>query len=69
MTKAILIALMLLVTTQAAQAKPISCWTVLPYVWIYGEEAVVAWAKVHGYTAEQIASVKRKCEDEHTARK
>lgn len=41
--------------------KLISCWTVLPYVWAYGEDAAIAWAKSRGYTDRQIAEMRKRC--------
>jgi hypothetical protein len=61
-----LIAAIALLATDPAQAqehvhKQVSCWTVLSYVWIYGEDAAIAWAKSKGYSAAQIDAIKRRC--------
>lgn len=42
-------------------AKTVSCWTVLPYTWIYGEEAAEAWALSHGYSRTEVAAVRKRC--------
>jgi hypothetical protein len=61
----LIMAIALLASDPAAQEhvrhKQVSCWTVLSYVWIYGEEAVISWAKKNGYTAAQIDAIKRTC--------
>ena len=39
-----------------------SCVIVMPYIWLYGETAVTQWGKANGYTDEQIAVIKKRCE-------
>lgn len=52
---------LLVVDAPAKAEHGISCWSIRPYVWIYGEAAAVEWARTHGYTAAQIMAVKRRC--------
>lgn len=52
---------LLVIDAPAPRAGEISCWRINPYVWAYGADAALAWAKAHNYTDAQIASVKRRC--------
>jgi hypothetical protein len=40
---------------------PISCVTIMPYVWYYGEAAAIEWATKKGYSQKTIAMVRHKC--------
>lgn len=51
-----------LVTVAPAQsAHGVSCETVRRYLAMYGSAAVTAWALRNGYTAAQIAAIRRAC--------
>ena len=55
----IVLALVLLV---GHESKTPSCFIIVPYIFVYGEDAVIAWAKSKGYTDIQIAALKKRCE-------
>lgn len=40
----------------------ISCARIMPYVALFGEEAVILWALQHGWTMDQIIALKVKCQ-------
>lgn len=57
----LVLAVLLALAPARHDPKTVSCWTVLPYTWIYGEDAAAAWALAHGYTKTEIAAVRKRC--------
>jgi hypothetical protein len=43
-------------------AEKVSCLIVQPYVWAYGKDAAIAWARSKGYSEAKIAEVIKRCE-------
>ena len=55
------VVLILLLATEPSPPR-IPCLVIAPFVTAYGKEAVVGWARAHGYSDIQIVEVTKRCE-------
>lgn len=55
--------LLTVVETPARKNEPaIACARIMPYVALFGEQAVILWALQNGWTMDQIIALKQKCQ-------
>lgn len=62
MCAALLLVLTVVETPVHKNEPAISCARIMPYVTLFGEEAVILWALQHGWTMDQVIALKVKCQ-------